>query len=327
MLCDETKMKPIGTPFDTDSEAEGHWKIVLLFFVLALLIHLILFTFPFEWHRAAKAPPVEIQQIDPGKLDAIRKQWKEKSLLLNRDSSKPSEATPPKDARYSSDRNRTVEKEQRSRDTNVIPQAGRPNTDNLPENRTESKKHASSRTKIPLGSLGIPFKFDESPKDPSENPEKPEQVSQKTAGRGLQGGDQTILDKDLPQGSENILNTQESIYYSFYARLYEAVGPLWQSRTRETLYRRQVLPGEYITVVDIILDQYGNLRGIRRLQSSGISEFDQDVDETWRKIDHFPNPPQGLLDGERQIHMAWKFTVEVGRGMGGPNYLPPERQR
>jgi hypothetical protein len=76
--------------------------------------------------------------------------------------------------------------------------------------------------------------------------------------------------------------------------------------------------------VDVIFDPDGNLVGVRRIQSSGIDDFDLAVDESWKKVGRFPNPPKGLLGAENQVHTGWTFTVQVGDGFN-MNYLPPER--
>jgi outer membrane biosynthesis protein TonB len=119
-----------------------------------------------------------------------------------------------------------------------------------------------------------------------------------------------------------MLNAQESIYYSFYSRLYESVGPIWQSQIRQV--NRKLPLGEYTTSVEVIFDRQGNLLDVRQIQGSGIVEFDQAVPNSWRRIGNFPNPPSGLLDSNGQVHTGWTFTVNVGNG---PGFMlqPPER--
>jgi len=135
-----------------------------------------------------------------------------------------------------------------------------------------------------------------------------------------EGGDQNIVDRTLPEGSENMLNTKQSIYYSFYSRLYEAIGPIWQSRAREVPYRRQLSPGDYVTIVDIVLDRDGNLVETRYLQSAGVADFDDAVESSWRKIGRFPNPPRGLLNAEGKLHIVWSFTFQIDNRV--PDTIP-----
>ena len=284
-----------------EDEVRPKWRIWITIGILTLLWHLFLLWLKPVWQTAPAPPRVEVQQIDPAKLDAIRKQWRnqEKRLLINKDKSKPIEQEAPPNARYMSDRNTKVEKEQRARETNVIPKpkSAPPAEKSPPQEKT--------RTKIgTLGNFGVPFRLTPNPPTPPH----PEYQSQPES----EGGDQALNDKTLPQGSENILNTQESIYYSFYARIYDAIGPIWQSRIREVPGRRQVAQGDYTTTVDIVFDRDGNLIGINHIHDSGVREFDAAVDTSWRRIERFPNPPKGLLDKDGQVHMGWTFTVQVG---------------
>lgn len=311
------------TQVQTASDKPRSWKIWIIFFLLALLFHAILFALRLQWSLPTPPPRVEVQNIDPQKLDAIRRQWKEKSLLLDKNPSLPSSKEAPPDARYMSDRNIRVEKEQRARDTQVIPKPGQPNSSvqsesksaHRPPPRTKAQPHPLPK----LGDLGVPFRLDAKPEAPP-----PEDQTSQSSSSASQGGDQATLDKDLPVGSQNMLNAQESIYYSFYSRLYQAIGPIWQSLIREIPYRRRVNPGEYNTVVDVIFDENGNLKEVHRIQSSGIPEFDNSVDQAWKRVGRFPNPPQGLLDSQRQVHTGWTFSVQVGEGSNF-QYLPPAR--
>jgi protein TonB len=65
------------------------------------------------------------------------------------------------------------------------------------------------------------------------------------------------------------------------------------------------------------------LIAVHQLQSSGVPEFDQAVQDSWRRIGRFPNPPSGLLkNGE--VHTGWTFSVQLDQSLN-PDYLPPTR--
>jgi TonB family protein len=288
--------------------------IWVLFLILTLIFHGLLFRVQFHWAAPLKPPHVDIQQIDPRKLESIRNKWKEKSLLLDRNPSIPSEKEAPPNARYLSNRNAKVKKEQRARETNVIPKVGKAGEN--PSASHSKPKQPSSKNLTDLGNLGIPFQLNR-PQTARELASKDTQNSSSAAQmESQQGGDQALLDKDLPTGSENLLNTQESIFYSFYARLYEAIGPVWQSRIRRVPYRLELQPREYRTEVDVILDQYGSVLEVKMLRSSGIDDFDRAIEDAWKKVGPFPNPPQALLNSENQIHTGWTFSVNVQQGLG-----------
>lgn len=325
-------MNTVGIQTAIDTEKSDRWKTWILVLLLAFIFHLFLFLIHIQWESdAPHPPPVEVQQVDPKKLAQIRKQWrnqsKEKGLLLDQNRSKPSDAEAPSDARYLSDRNIHVDQEQKAKEHNVIPKPGRPNgsESTIPPKRQKISNHSqSSKKTLPkLGNLGVPFQLKSEPKKLTE------EATQDDKGNPAldqpQGGQQYIADKNLPVGSENLLNAQESVFYSFYARLYETIGPIWQSRLRETfIHGRNIPPGDYTTSVDVVFDPEGNLLMIRRIESSGVPEFDAAVDYSWRKSPRFPNPPKGLLDGDRKVHTGWSFTVHVGDGAQF-RLSPPER--
>ncbi len=308
-----------------------HWIIAAL---LALLFHALLL-FPripgLLFSPSALMPPrIDIKQVDPRKLEQIRRQWhdREKQLLLDKNLHAPTAAEPPPDARYMSDRNIRVEKEQRAKQTTVMPKPGTPGEPaarSQPEQpKTEPREQHRSRTRLPdLGDLGVPL-----PAAPREPPPRPRVQASHLDGSAVNGGEdggsQYVRDPNVQEGSENLLNAQESVYYSFYSRLYEAIGPVWQSKIRQAARTRRLQPGEYTTSVDVVFDKSGNLVAVNQLHGSGIDEFDKAAATSWRAIGRFPNPPTGLLNEEGQVHTGWTFTVQLSQGMNLES-MPPER--
>ncbi len=294
-----------ATLFSEQSENPPNtWRVWLIAFGVAAALHFLLLMVSGIPKSVTHSPPAEVHTIDARKLEAIRNQWK-KSLLINKDPALPKNLSPSPDARYLSDRNIRVKKEQRARQTNVVPQPS----------------HLSAAPDAPdLKRLGVPLKLGAGGKRiPS-----PKDGAKRGTTHNAQGGDQAISDRALPEGSENLLNAQESVYYSFYARLYEAIGPVWQSLIRNTPHRRPVRPGDYTTVVDVVFDSAGKLLAVNYLTRSGVQEFDAAVDSSWRKIGRFPNPPRDLLNAQGHVHMGWSFSVHMTEGFQ-LQYLPPER--
>jgi len=306
---------------ETQEEVTSSWRTWLVFGLVALLVHLALLLSNFEWRASQPAPRVDLQQVDPRKLEAVKRQWRqrEKQLLLSKNQPKAKEAPP--EARFQSDRNIRVEKEQRARDTDVVPKPRtRAQRQQQDQTQTQAQKQSRSRTRVPnLGALGLPLDLAAEPRPRNER----QQAARESRAED-EGGDQAVIDKNLPVGGENLLNAQESVFYSFYARIYEALAPVWRSRIREILYARPLNQGDYSTVVDAIFDSDGRLVAVKRLESSGIPEFDQAVDDSWRKVGRFPNPPKDLLNEQGQVHIGWTFTVQVDQRMG-TQYLPPSR--
>jgi hypothetical protein len=293
----------------------------ILLALLALFLHLLAFYLAPDWFKPAPPAPVEVTQIDMAKLQSLKNKWKEKGFLLSKDPNKPKDNAPePKNSRYESDRNKAVEKEMRARQTNVIPnEAGDPNSKAAKDR--DAKKSVPKRdvTKIPLSNLsnfrGLPV--------PGPKPEEQVEAERRHGGPG-NTGDQALRDNTVPEGAENMLNTSESIYYSFYSRMYEQIGPLWQSLLSQIVYQRKPAPGEYVTSADVVFDAEGNFLEARIMQGSGITEFDNAVPAAWKKVPKFPNPPRGLIQSDGKIHMGWTFAVRVDENMNW-NYAPPER--
>ncbi len=302
------------------------WILALL---AALLLHALALESP--WVKLLThlrpSPParVEVQQVDPTKLDSIRRKWREseKSLLLQKDKSRSKEEVPPPpDARYQSDRNIRVEKEQRARRTDVLP---RPGSGSAP--KSDSAPRGRAAPVPPLSHLGVPFRLGKSPRTAPQTAErsKPDTHTPETpAGVAQAGADQAILDDKLPEGGENLLNAQESVYYSFFARMYETIGPMWRSRISGISPRPRLERGDYTTQVEVVMDAQGNVLDIKLVRGSGVAEFDQVVAAAGRAAQQFPHPPRGLLGSDGRVHTGWTFTVRMSPGFG-LYYAPPER--
>ena len=318
-------MLPISLSTEAGDRARRRRWLVGL--VLALLVHLLLMTVNVHWAPNSAPPRVEIQQVDPRKLEAIRRQWHQpQSMLIDKDKNRPSDKEAPKDAKYFSDRNIHVDHEQRAKEHTLIPKPGSPVLGEEAKPAAPSKPAAPpkqpSRSLPSLGNLGVPLPVpkrgeEPRPREQAENDDHP-------PGSTEIGGEQYIEDKTLPEGSENMLNAQESVYYSFYARLYDAIAPIWESKLRELPNQMHIGQGEYNTVVDVVMDADGNLIEVHQLHGSGFPELDSVVEAAWKRIGRFPNPPTALLNPQGEVHTGWTFTVEIGAGFGS-RFLPPER--
>ncbi len=295
-------------PAPVEKRSLGRWLALAL---LAILIHVAALQFMPSLFRPAPPPPVEVDRIDPAKLNAIKQQWKSRKFLLAKD---PSETNPdsaaPKNARYESDRNRSVERETQGRKQNVIP-----NTSGDPNAKSQSPKKPAPK-KIPLSNLS---NFQGLPR-PGPRPEEREP----RRGRPGETADQSIDDPNLPVGAETMLNTVESVYYSFYARLFEQLGPLWQSNARDAAYRRTYAPGEYRTLAEIILDSEGSYVETIIRESSGEPELDGTIHRAWTRVPRYPNPPRGLIKSDGKIHLLIGFTFTIDNQRNW-QYVPPER--
>ncbi len=262
---------------------------------------------------------VKIETVDPAKLEAIRRQWKERTPLLNRNQLRSEKA--PDNARYMSDRNIRVDKEQRARFSDVLPTTGTAATGS--QQKDQAKPASAPAPK--LKNLALPLPLDPNPDGWRRKPRQ-ETASSDTPPSPPSGGgvDQSIVDDKLPVGAINLLNAQESVYYSFYARMYEQIGPVWRSGVQEALPRSRPVGGDYVTQVDVVFDALGKLKEVRILRTSGIPEFDRVVIDSWKRIGKVPNPPKELIDNVGEVHTGWSFTVQVDASYR--RGLPPQRE-
>ncbi len=264
-----------------------------------------------------KSERTQIQQMsaaDVAKLrERIQSSQKDKKLLLSKE---PDEKIQPEDPRFQdiqtlSNRNRRVEKETRALNpTSTLPLPRTGNGGNL------------SKLGVPLPGINAPV-----PQGKSSQRSKVgarQKSPSKSGSEGSPGSEQAILDDAIPTSAENLLNTRSSKFYSFYARIHQAIGPLWESRAREVTRSSKLSPKDYITRVEIILDRGGILQGVRIFESAGIQAFDRAVTESWKRVGRFPNPPAELLEKDGYLHMGWTFTFRLQNGVGW-QALPPQR--
>lgn len=284
VLTQALRYRPLGHPHSR--------KAALVAVLLALLAHglLIYYSGSISLLSPSAPAPVRVREVDPAELARVRRQWKERALLLQQKDQAAPEKDAPADARYFSDRNRTVREERRARESAPVPREG-----------------AQPQAVPNLAQLGVRMPM------PATRRQAPAQSAQ----------DQALSDRALQEGDANLLNTVESVYYSYYSRLYQAVAPVWNSRIREAAATAQGLPqGEYVSRAEVVFDREGNLREVVLVQSSGVPAFDQAIEHAWRRIQRFPNPPRDLLNASGEVRTGWTFTVSLDPSSGFQFWQP-----
>jgi TonB family protein len=120
------------------------------------------------------------------------------------------------------------------------------------------------------------------------------------------------------------LNTDATLFYSFYQRGREATYWRWTRFVRATLAQQRLdtsrmgLDREYTTVYEMQLDSGGQfLRGVL-LQSSGVQRLDEAALLAFAQARSFPNPPAEMIDADGLIRWVWSFTVEANPLVAGP---------
>jgi TonB family protein len=211
--------------------------------------------------------------IDQSSIAKMRKEHK-RLLLENRVA--PESPDAPENARFISDRNVRVERVERARTGEALARRAKPKT--APD----------------LSQLGVGLQAPQLRRliEPLDS-----------------RADKLILDPDLPIGAQNMLSSVRSTYYSFFARLEKETLPVWQSSVRALGERVAFPPGEFSTVIEVVLREDGALEDIRTLLSSGYTQLDRAAEASWRKLERYPNPPRSLLGKDGRLRMRWGYKV------------------
>lgn len=263
------------------------WTPLAIF--LALLLHLGMLFLPWNrWLESARPAEDEIlpvQVLDPATVEQMRANHRR---LLHENRAAPESLDAPQDARFESDRNVRVEREQRARDGEALARRARANPADL------------SRFGVGL--------------------QPPLSAARAPAGANAE---KFLDDKDLAIGAENMLSSVRSVYYSFFARLEQETLPVWQSSVRALSEAVAFPPGEFTTVIEVVLRDDGALEDIRTLVSSGYTQLDRAAEHSWRKLERYPNPPKALLEKDGRLRMRWGYKVI--NETNAFRVLPPKR--
>ncbi len=294
----------------TSKENRKRWWIAV-FFTLAL--HLFFFMVGPQWlsqllvwmgPAQTQKERTRIESIDATQLQKIRDRLKKERMLLDPNDSAQVEAEDKrfKDLSTFSNKNRRVEKETRAAQAQS----------SVPTNRSN------------LSNLGVPIPGLQSrpQKNAQRGSRKAAQPGGQTGARA--GSPQAFIDDSLAEGAENVLNTRSSKFYSFYARIHQAIGPLWESQAREVTRNVNLSPADYITQVEVHLNRNGQLAEVIVHRSAGVKAFDHAVVQSWKRVQHFPNPPIELLEKDGLLRMGWTFTFRYQKG--SVEFVTPSRR-
>lgn len=124
--------------------------------------------------------------------------------------------------------------------------------------------------------------------------------------------------QDTEEGDGTLLNTREWKYASFFNRVKQSVGMHW--KPNESLRRRDPTGGIYAgkdryTLLEITLDEKGQVKDIQVEKSSGLDFLDFEAVSSFKRAQPFPNPPPGLLSQDAEVKFQFGFFMEMG---GGP---------
>lgn len=123
--------------------------------------------------------------------------------------------------------------------------------------------------------------------------------------------------KDVHTGLQTLLSTREFIYYSYYARIKEAIRQHWEPNVREKvkiIYRQGrtiAAAHDRVTQVLVTLNAQGELISVNVLTQSGVEALDAAAVEAFQQASPFPNPPKGMVESDGTIKIRWDFVLEA----------------
>ena len=209
------------------------------------------------------------------------------------DKTEPKDQTPPKDTKYVSKFNNSVEQETKAALTGKTQNSQpaplkKPNEDKVI--RPEPKKQLS------MADLGL-----------KPQPRKPSAATPPSQ-----------TDDYLPEiksGLETSLNTREFQFYSYFERIKDRLRMYWepqlQHKMRAVYAQGTTLENDLITKLDITLTQKGELTKISIAHSSGIEGVDDAALKAFELAAPFPNPPTGMIEKNGEVKLTWSFVVQV----------------
>lgn len=123
--------------------------------------------------------------------------------------------------------------------------------------------------------------------------------------------------KDVRSGLQTMLSTREFVYYTYYARIKEAIRNHWEPNVREKVKiifrqgRTIASSKDRVTQVMVTLDKDGALMKVDVITQSGVEQLDSAAVQAFQQAAPFPNPPKGMVEKDGTIKIRWDFVLEV----------------
>jgi len=142
----------------------------------------------------------------------------------------------------------------------------------------------------------------------------PEAIIIKQRG-GMEGKQVSSLVPQVKMGGFTSLNTDQFVFYTFYSRTNEQVGPRWIFNLRtyaNDLSRaslKSVSRKERITQIEILLDKNGKYLDTIVHQKSGIAGLDEAAINAFKQASPFLNPPEEMVQSDGNIHLHYSFHI------------------
>jgi hypothetical protein len=116
--------------------------------------------------------------------------------------------------------------------------------------------------------------------------------------------------QNVKKGDATHLNTQQYKYWSFFNRIRQMIEPRWEHLLQEFLRERyhQKITGPIVTIIRVIMDEYGNLIATTVLSTCGIQPIDEIAITAIQSAAPFRGVPTGMLHNRRAT-FEWHFVL------------------
>ncbi len=123
--------------------------------------------------------------------------------------------------------------------------------------------------------------------------------------------------KDLDKGPQTTLTTREFLYYTYFKRIKGRIAQYWEPSIKKkiekmvTQGRKLASTSDRKTKLLIVLNNEGNLIGVKVIGDSGVQDLDDAAVEAFKSAAPFPNPPEGIVEEDGTIKIRWDFVLEA----------------
>jgi TonB family protein len=260
-------------------------------------------------------------------------------------------STPPKNTRFLSDRDNSVEKETRSRHAkagyeHTLPTPQAPGAQSAPspgangrfakaipgaEGERPAPEAPKGEPKVALapdakGDLAVGQSTGQDgarPKTPGageggqqmQGPADMLKVSPGTLAR-IAGGPAPDRLEGIEEGEGTYLNTRGWKYATYFNRIKAQVAAAWDPMSpldARDPDRSMFGYKDRFTLLGVTLDDTGHLKNVVVEQTSGAEFLDRAALTAFKTAQPFVNPPHGIVDANGEIKFSFGFFLEVGR--------------
>ena len=134
----------------------------------------------------------------------------------------------------------------------------------------------------------------------------------------MNAGQSTIgeaMPKEVSVGSFTALNTDRYLYYSFFSRIEELIRFRWETNVQNTIdYTPPARLGQnpkgiWVTQLQVLIDNKGEIKDIKIMKESGLKGFDQSAAQAFIQARLLPNPPKEMVEDDGLIRLDYSFQV------------------